>query len=268
MRQQSSLWVDRLARFGFAAKGIVYAIIGLLAIRAAIGTGGKTTDTRGALEAIITQPFGKFLLTLVGIGLIGYVLWRFVQAIKDPENKGTDAKGLAQRLGYVISGLIYAGLSLTAFQMVLGSGGGSSGNSAQDWTAKVLSQPFGQWLVGLFGSFIIGLGFYHFYKAYKAKFRQKLKLNQMSKTEETWATRLGRFGLAARGVNFIVIGLFLIQAARQADPNQARGLAGALQALAAQPYGPWILLLVALGLLAYGIYMGVEARYRRILAAI
>ncbi|HAJ59391.1 MAG TPA: hypothetical protein DCP31_09065 [Cyanobacteria bacterium UBA8543] len=260
------MWVERLARFGYAAKGIVYAIVGLLAVQAAIGTGGKTTDTRGALGEIAAQPFGKFLLALVVFGLIGYVVWCFVQAVKDPEHKGDDPKGLARRFGYGITGLIYASLAVSAIGLITGSGGGSSSsNSQQDWTARLLSQPFGQWLVGLVGAFIIGLGFYQLYKAYKAKFRKQMKLQEMTPTEETWATRIGRFGLAARGIVFAIIGFFLLEAARQSDPSEARGLDGALQALAQQPYGPWLLGIVALGLVAYGIHMGVQARYRRIL---
>lgn len=265
MRHQSSLWVERLARFGYAAKGVVYAIVGVLAVQAALGAGGRTTDTQGALQTIASQPFGRFLLALVAIGLIGYVLWCFVQAIKDAENKGSDAKGIIQRLGYGITGSIYAGLAISAVGIILGSRGGSS-NSSQTWTARLLSQPFGQWLVGTIGAIIIGLGFYQFYRAYKAKFRQHLNWHEMSDKEQTWAMRLGRVGLTARGIVFIMIGGFLIEAARRFDPQQVRGLDGALQTLQQQSYGPWLLGLVALGLVAYGIYMGVEARYRRVVA--
>lgn len=261
--QQTSEWVERLARFGYAAKGVVYGIVGLLAAQAAFGTGGKTTDTQGALQAIITQPFGKVLLGIVALGLLGYVTWRFVQAIKDPENKGTDAKGLAQRLGYAGNGLIYASLALSAVKLVLESGSGGNSNSTQDATARLLSQPFGQWLVGTVGAFIIGLGFYQFYQAFTAKFRKELNLNQLSDTEKKWVTGIGRFGLAARGIVFCVIGFFLIQAARQSDASEARGLGEALQGLEQQPYGPWILGTVALGLVGYGVYMVIQARYRR-----
>lgn len=264
LTQPPSVWVERLARFGYAAKGTVYGIVGLLAAQAAFGTGGKTTDTQGALQTIVMQPFGKVLLGFVTIGLLGYVLWRFVQAIKDPENKGTDAKGLAQRLGYAITGSIYAGLAFSAMRLVLGTGGGSNSNSTEDWTARLLAQPFGQWLVGTVGAFIIGLGFCQFYLAYSTKFRKELNLTQLSDTEQKWVMGIGRFGLAARGVVFCVIGFFLIQAARQSDPKEARGLREALQVLAQQPYGPWILGIVAVGLVAYGIYMVIQARYRRL----
>jgi len=161
----------------------------------------------------------------------------------------------------------YAGLALSAIRLITGSGSGdSSTTSTQDWTARLLSQPFGQWLVGAVGAFTIGLGFYQLYKAYKAKFRKEMKLQEMSATEETWATRIGRLGEAARGIVFTIIGFFLIQAARQSDASEAQGLDGALQALAQQPYGPWLLGIVAIGLVAYGIHMGVQARYRRIVA--
>ncbi|MBW4575152.1 MAG: DUF1206 domain-containing protein [Aphanothece sp. CMT-3BRIN-NPC111] len=266
MTQEHDGWVERLARFGYAAKGIVYAIVGVLATQVAFGRGGKTTDTKGALQTIVTQPFGKFLLALVAIGLLGYVLWLFVQAIKDPEKKGTDAKGILQRVGYGATGLIYAGLAFSAVKIILGSGGGGSSNSTQDWTARLLAQPFGQWLVGAVGAATIGMGFYQFYEAYSAKFRKNLKLNQMSNTEKTWATRLGRFGLGARGVVFVVIGFLLIQAGRHSNAKEAQGLDGALDKLLQQPYGAWLLGVVALGLVAYGIYQGVLARYRRITA--
>lgn len=258
-----SEWVERLARVGYAAKGVVYLLVGLLAAQAAFGTGGQTTGTQGALREIVKAPFGQLLLVLIALGLASYVLWRFVQAIRDPGNKGSDVKGLLQRAGYLASGLAYAGLSLTAIQMVVGSSGGSgSGQSAEDWTARLLALPFGTWLVGLAGLVAIGVGLAEFYRAYQADFH--LKREEMSETEETWVTRLGRVGLVARGIVYGLIGLFLIQAARQYDPSEAGGLGEALSTLAAQPYGPWLLGIVALGLAAYGLYSIARSRYRRI----
>lgn len=258
-------WFERLARLGCAAKGVVYFIVGLLAAQAAIGAGGATTDTSGALQAIVTQPFGKFLLGVVTVGIIGYVLWRSVQTVLDPEHAGQthDAKRSLRRVGYAGSALAYTGLALTAIKLILGSGG-SNGHATQDWTARFLEQPFGQWLVGLAGAVTIGVGFWHLYQAYQAKFQREFNLQEMSSTERTWTVGLGRAGIAARGVVFAVIGLFLVQAARHSDASEARGLGGALAALAQQPFGPWILGLVALGLIAYGLYSAVEARYRRI----
>jgi len=264
-------WVERLARFGYAAKGVVYIVVGVLAAMTALGFGGQTTNSRGALRTILTQPFGKVLLGLVAVGLIGYALWRFVQAGLDPERKRDDGdlKRIGLRIAYAISGVVYVGLAFTAIQLVRGAerGRGGGGNASQDWTARILSQPFGRWLIGIVGLIIIGVGIFQIYKGYTAKFREKLKLNEMSSTEQTWATRSGKFGFPARGVVFGVIGIFLVQAALKYDPSKAQGLEGALDALARQPFGWIILAVVALGLAAYGIFMLVQARYRHIVTS-
>jgi len=267
--RNESTWIDKLARVGYTAKGIVYATIGLLAVQAALGNGGKTTGSKGALGTIAAQPFGQFMLAVVALGLIGYVIWRFVQAIQDPDHTGksNDADDIVRRIGYGISGLIYASLAFSAVQIIVSATqSASDGSKKQTWTARLLAQPFGQWLVGIIGAIIIGYGFYQFYKAYKAKFRQKLKLYEMSDTEEIWATRAGRLGLAARGLVFVMIGFFAIQAGRYYDSSEVRGLDGALETLTRQPYGSWLLGIVALGLIAYGIHMFVMAEYRRIRA--
>jgi Domain of Unknown Function (DUF1206) len=263
---RSKKWIERFARFGFIAKGVVYGIVGLLAAQVAFGTGGRTTDTQGALHTIVNQPFGKVLLAIVAIGLVGYVIWRFVEAINDPENQGTDAKGLAVRASYVGNGLVYAGLAWSAVKIIFDMGGGGNSNSTQDWTARLLAQPFGQWLVGTGGALFIGLGFYQFYEAISAKFRKKLFLSELDDEQRKLVMGMSRFGLLARGVVFCIIGWFLIQAAIQSDASEAGGLSQALETLARQPYGPWLLGVVALGLVAYGIYMIVQARYRRVVA--
>jgi len=258
--------ITLLARFGYAAKGVVYIIIGVLAAYAAFASGGRTTDSRGALEEIMIQPYGKYLLGAVAIGLAGYALWRFVQALKDTEDKGSGVKGIAIRIGYAVIGVIYLGLAFSAVQIILGSGGNSSGDSSsKEWTATLLAQPFGQWLVGLAGLGFIAAALSHFYKAYTAKFREKLKTSEMSQGVQNFAIRTGRFGLAARGVVFGIIGAFLIQAALHSNAGEARGLSGALSALGEQTYGQILLGVVALGLVAYGFYMLVLSRYRRII---
>ena len=257
------MWVERLARFGYATKGAVYGLIGILAVMAAFTAGGKTTDTKGALHTIAAQPHGQILLILVAVGLVGYVIWRFVQAIKDPDNKGSDAKGIATRIGYVISGLIYASLAVNAVLIVIGASGGG-GSSKQTWTARILSQPFGQWLVGTIGAILIGVGLYRIYKAYRIKFRKKLDLRELDYKKEKLVVNVCRFGITARGVIFIMLGFFLIQAGRQSDASEVQGLDGTLQIIARQPHGKFLLGLAAFGLIAYGIYMFVQARYRLI----
>jgi len=253
----------RFARFGYAAKGVVYLVAGGLSARAAFGLGGATTDKRGALQQILAEPFGKLMLVLIGVGLIGYVLLRLVQALMDPEHKGSDAKGIAKRIGYLISGLVYAGLAWTALRLASATGG-SGGNEIQSWVARLLALPLGRWLIGFAGLIVIGGGLYQLYKAYSTDFSEHFRWNEMSATERTWTVRLGRLGLAARGIVQGLIGLFLIQAALLFDPSKAQGSGGALQSLAQPPFGLWAVGVVAVGLAAYGVYMLAAARYSRI----
>lgn len=257
--------MEKLSRFGYVAKGVVYALVGVLAVLAAFSVGGgKTTGTSGALQTIASKPFGSVLLFVIGIGLFGYVIWRLVQAIQDPEHKGDDAGGITRRLGYAVSGLAYAGLAVNAILLAVGSGGGSGGNSKQDWTARLLQQPFGQWLVGVVSAFFIGMGIYRIYQAYKTKFRKKLNLAELDAQKQDMLVQVSRFGVAARGVIFIILGFFFIQAARQSDASEVKGLDGILFTIAQQPFGKILLVIVALGLVAYGVYLFVQARYRRI----
>jgi hypothetical protein len=260
--RKASPWLVWFVRAGYAAYGVVYGAVGVLALKAAFGGGGKTTSQEGAFRSILFAPLGRVLLGLVAIGLLGYALWRLFQAIFDPDAEGADAGGIASRLGHGLDGAFHLILAFTAGQLVLGLGSGGSG-SPDDWTARLLAQPFGRWVAVIIGAVIVGAGLYQFYAAYKAGFREELKLHEMSGREKTWATRSGRLGYAARGVVFGVIGVFLMQAALQTDPDKARGLGGALQALVLQPFGPYLLGTVALGLVAYGAFMLVVARYRR-----
>jgi hypothetical protein len=204
------------------------------------------------------------MLGIVAFGLIAYVIWRWVQAITDADNKGTKAKGIALRLGYTGSGIIYAGLAYSAARIVFGAEEDGRPGAAESWTARVMEYPYGNWLVVLAGLGVMGYGLYQCYKGYAAKFRKRLKIGEMSEHGVLWATRSGRFGFIARGVVFLIVGGFLIQAALHYDSSEAKGLDGALQLLIQQSYGKWLLCLVALGLVAYGLYMLVEARYRRI----
>ncbi|MGB3790639.1 MAG: DUF1206 domain-containing protein [Phormidesmis sp.] len=269
LRESSSntaKWIEVLARFGYAAKGIVYAIVGLLAIQAAFNWGGKTTGSTGAFETIANQPFGKTMLFLVAVGLLGYVLWRFVSAIFDPEHNEEGAKNILRRLSYAVSGLVYGGLALTAFKIAFSSGSSpdGSGSSSNQQTATLLSQPFGRWLVGLVAAATVAYGFFCIYRGIKIKFRKKLKLSEMSQTEQTWAVRVGRFGLICKGIVSTIVGYFFAQAARSADASEAKTTAGALQVIQQQPFGSFLMGIIAFGMLAYGIHLMVQARYRRI----
>lgn len=258
-------WIVPLARFGYAAKGVVYLIIGALAALAAYSRGGKTTDSRGALQEILFQPYGKYLLGAVAVGLIGYAVWRFVQAGKDTENKGSGFKGIATRIGYAGVGFAYLGLALTALRMILGSANENGGEPAREWTARLLAQPYGQLLVGAVGAGIIALALYQLYKAFTVKFRENLMTEKMSEKVEVFAIRTAQFGLSARGIVFGIIGFFLILAALRSNANEAQGVGGALQVLEQQTFAPWLFGLVALGLASYGFYMFILAKYRRVI---
>ena len=258
-----SRWVVRLARFGYAAKGLVYVVVGALATLAAAGSGERPPDASGALRSIARQQHDEVLLGIVAVGLVGYVVWRVVQAVGDVDEKGSSLKGLGVRAGYLLSGLVYAGLALSAARIVLHVRE-TGGDLRRSWTARLMSMPYGRWLIALAGVGVVGYGLFQIYKGYRAKFWKRLKLGEMPDEQHPWALLSGRVGYAARGVVFCVAGVFLVQAARHYDPGEVVGLDGALQALTERSFGPFILGAVAVGLFAYGLYMFVEARYRRI----
>lgn len=254
-------WILLLARFGYAAKGIVYLIIGgLAALAATSSNGGKTAGPHGALAELFHQPFGQILLVVLIVGLVGYAVWRFTQLIVNPENKN-----LGGRLLYSVFGFIYAGLAISAVNLLLGSGKEAAKDEAapREWTATLMEQPFGQFLVAAVGVGIIAYAVSQFFHAYSTKFREKLDTREMSEFAETSVTRIAQIGIAARAVVFVIMGIFLVLAAWHHNPNEARGLSGALSALGEQPFGALILWLIAVGLMAYGIYQLIEARYRR-----
>jgi hypothetical protein len=253
----------KFTRIGFACKGLVYLLIGLLALKAAFGQGGQTTDRDGVLQYIAAQPFGEAALIVIGIGLLAYAAWRVLCGAMDLEHEGDKPTGLAKRIGYFVSGGLYASAGFFAFKLLTGNGG-AKGNGAATWTARLMEAPGGVLLVALAGAIIAGAGVMQMRKGWKEDFRKHLQTGSMGGEEKTWAVRAGKWGYIARGVVFSTIGLFIISAAMRHDPRRARGLEGALDALAAQPYGQWLLAFVAAGLACYGGYCFIEARYRRI----
>jgi hypothetical protein len=254
--------VETLARFGYGARGVVYGLVGGLALLAAIGSGGQTGGSRSALQTLLSQPFGKFWLVVIALGLFGFCTWRILEALTDADRRGSDMKGMGIRAAHLISGFIYAGLAISALNLALGRGStGGEDRAAQDWTAWLMSQPFGQWLVGLIGLAIAGTGLAFIWKAWRGNVTERLSLPT---DKRDWIVTLGRMGFAARGVVFLMIGGFLVLAALRASSSEVHGLGGALQALEQQPYG-WVLLaLTALGLFAFGLFGLVQARYRHI----
>jgi hypothetical protein len=259
--RETKPWIRRFGRFGYMAKGSVYFLIGILAVMAAVGAGGKTTGTSGMLQTVASKPFGEILLWLIGIGLIGYVIWEIIKVIKDPENKGTDAKGIITRAGYAVSSIVYGAMALKAISVAMNASSGGGGGSEKTISAKLLAQPFGQWVIGLVGIIIIGYGVYELYTGYSEKFMNKFKVSEMNQHEKKIARKSGKVGLCARGLVLSMIGYFFIQTAITANPEQSKGIDGALAELASQPFGQWLLGIVAAGLMLYGIYEVIRGRY-------
>jgi len=261
-QREARPWIIWMGRVGFAAMGAVHLLVGVLALMSVV-TIASASGTEGALRQIVRLPFGQFLLIAVTVGLVCYALWRFVQSFMDTDVKGSDAKGIAMRIGFAVIGVVCLGLSFSAVKIFLGT---QSNDSvwAQSWTAWLLAQPFGQWLVGLAAAISAAVGFLHFYIAYATKFRENWTLSAMSESQENWGTWFGIVGFIARGVVFCIIGFFLAYAAWQSNAGQVRDFGSALSTLEQQPYGAWLLGVVAIGLFSYGIFMFFEARFRRI----
>ena len=260
--KEAKPWIRRFGRFGYMAKGVVYGMIGILAALAAFGPEGETTGTSGALQSIAEMPFGEVLLWIIGIGLIGYIVWDFIKAIKDPENEGTDAKGLIKRTGYFISGIIYANLAFGAIKLASHTGNAGGGDSEQTISAKLMEQPFGVWIVGLVGAIIIGYGLHELFSGVKEKFMEKFKTYEMNAKERKLARISGKVGLIARGVVLTMIGFFFIKTAYTHDAEHSKGLGGALDEMASQPFGQFLLAMAAVGLILYGIYQIIRGRYQ------
>ncbi|WP_265162770.1 DUF1206 domain-containing protein [Salinimicrobium tongyeongense] len=259
--------IKTMARTGFVAKGVVYGIIGILTFKAAIDMGGQKAGQLQVLEFLEKQTFGNILLVLMGLGLACYAAWRFVQAIKDPENIGDDKKGTAKRIGFFCSGLLYLGLgvlaTLKAFGMGRGSGGGS-GSSGSVQQSSFLASETGLWIIGIVGAGIIIAGIFQFVKAYKNDYYKKLGLAALGEQKKRESIKkTAEFGLSARGVILVIIGFFAVKAALNSNPSNIKTTQEAFSFLQDSSYGPWLMGVVAAGLVAYAVYMFLMAKYRR-----
>lgn len=260
-----SAWAVWLGRFGLAARGAVYLMLGVLAVRAGTGEGSRATDQQGAVRALGDLPFGNAILWAIGFGLAGYVVWRLAQAFLDVDHYGRDHKGSIKRIGAFLSAVSYGALALVTVKLAAGRGSSGSGSSsAEDQTAWLLDQPFGRTLVAAVGLIILGVALFQFYQALKAGFARRLSGQELTAAQQKWSILAGRIGHAARGVAFSLIGSFFLRAAMQSDPSEAGGLSMALTTLSRQEHGPWLLAVVGAGLGLFGVYSLIESRYRRI----
>ncbi len=258
-------WYEWLARGGLVAKGISYGIVGVLAVKLAVGHGGSATSRDGALHALAQESFGRVVLALLVAGFAAYALWRVIQAFALPTDDGKD---WLKRAGFLGRAAIYAGLTYSALAILLADEGGASQNEkAHKTTGLVLSWPAGTWLVGIAGAVVVGVGLWNAYRGLARKFEDKWRAGQIGAGARRWGGRAGVVGHLARAVAFTLIGVFLIRAALRYDPKEAIGLDGALQKLAAADYGPYLLGLTAAGLVAYGLYCLADAHFRDVSAS-
>jgi hypothetical protein len=255
-------WVEWLPRFGYITRGLLYATVGILAFRLATDAGGYTTDLQGAIIPLAAHTFGKVALIIIAVGLAGYALWGFARALLDTMERGTSPKGLAERVGFLISGITYAAFVFPTVRLFLGAGGGGE-TDTEDWTAWLMAQDYGRWIVGGAGVIASVGAIGQIFSGLTTRFMKDFK-EDMSEQEEHLARLTGRIGMSARGIVFGILAWFLLQAAWQVDASEVRGLDGALLALLQQTYGPWLLGIVAAGLITFGVFSALSAKWIRV----
>ena len=245
--------MEVLTRLGYGVRGVIYIVMGLLAFQVVLGKGGALASPQQAIADIGKQPAGLVFLWVVLVGIISYSVWGVIRAVWDPLNKGNDLKGLLTRFGFLASALGYAFLAFTTYGYIKGAAQ-SAGGSQTKLLASVMAIPLGRWAIGLLGLIVLAVGLYQIYLGFKAGFEQQFKTYALTSNEAKLASDVGRFGTAARGVVFALVGVLIFLAAYNANPAQPVGMDAALATLMHQPYGIWLLGVVAVGLMAFGFY--------------
>jgi Domain of Unknown Function (DUF1206) len=264
-RVSSSGAFRMLGRAGLAARGVIYILVGALALQIAFGkSDGKEADRQGALQTVAKSPGGTVLLWLLAIGLAGMALWRFSEAIWGQSTQ--DGHKATKRLSSLARGIFYAVVCGSTVAFIIGAGGpGSSDKKSKDWSAKAMHDiPAGRWLVLLVGLGLIAGGIGIAVRAMKTKFEKKLNTHEMSPPVRKGVKTLGVVGLSTRAVVYAAAGAFLTYAGITFDPGKAKGVDGTLREFAHTGAGPWLLVLIALGLMVFGLYSFCEARWRRV----
>jgi Domain of Unknown Function (DUF1206) len=250
-----------LARAGLAARGVLYILIGWVAILVALGQTSQQADQQGALQLLASKPYGLVSLWLLGIGFAGYALWRLSEAAFGVTGAGN---GAGPRLKSLVRALIYAFFGYLTFKIISGPGGGSQTRKQQDLTARVMHHSGGRWLVGIVGLIIVIAGLVLVAEGVRRRFMKYLQLSQMSRRTRRIVERLGQIGTAARGAVFALAGVLVIEAAVTYQQSKAGGIDKALLTLRNQPFGEYLLVLAARGLVVFGGYGLCEARWRKV----
>jgi hypothetical protein len=247
-----------LARMGYVARGLIYGIIGLLAMKVALGVSGSLEDMHGAIASIGNQLFGRILLIIILIGLIGYSLWGLIRAFFDPLNKGRNFKGILERIGYFMSAVVYGILIIPTYNFVFGASSanqaGVDGFQLKNIISTIFLMPMGRWIVGIIGVIVLGISLYQGYQGIRYNFDEQIKQYDLTFRQKKIIKTLGRFGTLARAVVSGVIGLFLIFAVYNASSTGTKGIDGALLVILQWPFGTWLLGIVAIGLISFGCY--------------
>lgn len=254
--------LEAVARTGYAARGFVYLSIGVIAVLAAVDRLPKARAGRDAITPLLEWPLGYVWAIAIGFGLVGFAIWRAAQVLLDADHQGRSPKALASRLGQGISGVVYGALALSVFELLDEVEDRFEGDAeAQQQAAEVLSWPGGQWLLIAAGLFVLGCGVGNVVQGVMSDFGKRLGCKPGTRR---WACWCGRIGYVARGVAFLPLGAYFVKAGFAMRSSEARDLGGALQALEAQPLGSLLLSLIGLGLIAFGLFALVEARFRHI----
>lgn len=267
MRQVSpakitNYWLRQYILLGYIAKGIIYLLIGVFAVQAAVFYDREATGTYLSLTSLAEQPLGKLLVFMLAIALMGYVLRRLFQMVLLPQYSAISGfKCLFKRAGYMMSALSYAGVAYSAMNIALEIG--EYDDTAEDLADEIFELPIGEWLIFLGGIAVLTVGIFYIWGAYTGSYISEFESSDIHHRVEKWTRRIGKYGVAARGISFVLTGVFIVQAALVGDSEFAGGLQNALQALVAQPLGELWLSLIGLGFIAYGLYMFVAAKYRR-----
>lgn len=262
-RAARSPFAKGLARWGLVSKGVLYVLVGAIAVHVSVGGGERLEDRGGALAAVADHWIGLPLIAAVALGLAGYAVWRLAEAFLGTTLEGGEEKHAVKRASYIARAAWYAGLSAVAFSVLFGADE-QGGHEEDRATAWVLERPLGRWVVVAVGLGVLAAGVFNVWRGATAGFRKNLKTRKMSELEDRGFSAIGVVGHVARGLVFGVIGAFLVRAAYRYDPNETVGLDGALSEIVRRDYGDTLLGLVAAGLLAYGLYCFVEARYREV----
>jgi len=256
--------MEVMTRLGFGVRGLIYIIVGLLAVQVALGKGGALASPQGAIAAIGKQQSGLILLWVVLVGIISYSIWGIVRAVLDPLDKGHDLKGLLTRVGFLVSALGYAILAFYTYGYITGKSQSANGSQTQKYIGLIMAMPWGRWAIGILGLIVLAVGLYQIYLGFTAGFDRQFRTYVLTPEELKLVTDIGRFGTSARGVVFAVVGGLILVAAYQANPSQPIGMDAALATLLHQPYGIWLLGVVAVGLIAFGFYSMLSALWFRL----